>query len=144
MFATTENTGSRAKAWAVFFCVVAAVAVLAAVLFEFAPAQYPFYPLCVFHRLTGLNCPGCGALRGLHELLHGNYATALRDNPLVMLSLPVVAFYLARYFSRWLAGQPVRLPEVRPLGIMIFVGVLILFTILRNLPFAPFVYLSPA
>ena len=49
---------------------------LAAVLFFFNPAQSGFYPFCVFHRTTGLLCPGCGSLRALHQLLHQRICTS--------------------------------------------------------------------
>ena len=49
-------------------------------MFFFDPALTPFYPQCAFHRLTGLNCPGCGATRGLYALLHGRWRQALQDN----------------------------------------------------------------
>src|SRR2546421_11472933 len=48
----------------------------AAVLFWFEPTQHAFYPICAFHRTTGLLCPGCGSLRALHQLLHGQVAAA--------------------------------------------------------------------
>lgn len=30
------------------------------------------YPLCLFKLLTGWNCPFCGGLRLMHDLLHGD------------------------------------------------------------------------
>src|SRR5437867_510709 len=57
------------------------------VLFAFPPDRYPFYPRCQFHRLTGLNCPGCGSLRALHEVTHGHVVMAFRLNPLFVLAL---------------------------------------------------------
>jgi hypothetical protein len=73
--------------------VVAILSVLAAgVLFFFAPEEYGFYPRCVFHALTGLQCPGCGGLRAAHHLLHGEIATAFAFNPLLVLAAPVALF----------------------------------------------------
>ena len=31
-----------------------------AILRRFNPAEYQLFPPCLFHRLTGLSCPGCG------------------------------------------------------------------------------------
>ncbi len=45
---------------------------------------------CPFHTLTGLLCPGCGALRAAHRLLHGNLGAALHLNALAVLVLPVL------------------------------------------------------
>jgi Protein of unknown function (DUF2752) len=115
----------------------------AVVLFLFDPSRYPFYPQCLFHRLTGWNCPGCGSLRAMHQLLHGHLLAALRDNLLLILSLPVAAVYSARQFLRWRAGLQVTFPAIRPRGILVFLGVLVIFTIIRNIPSAPFIYLSP-
>ena len=64
---------------------------IAAAVFFFNPALHRFYPVCQFHRLTGLNCPGCGATRALYALLHGQLSTALRDNEVLVGGLLVVA-----------------------------------------------------
>jgi hypothetical protein len=97
----------------------------------------------MFHQFTGWNCPGCGSLRGMHQLLHGHLALALRCNALLILSLPVAAVYAMTQFFRWRAGRPVWFPAVRPGAVLWILGVLVLFTVVRNIPCAPFIYLSP-
>ncbi|MDQ3279851.1 MAG: DUF2752 domain-containing protein [Acidobacteriota bacterium] len=54
------------------------------VLFTFPPATSTFYPRCVFFVATGLQCPGCGITRALHELLHGRVVAALRLNAMLL------------------------------------------------------------
>jgi hypothetical protein len=39
-------------------------------------------PPCLWHRATGLPCPGCGATRAILSLLQGRIAAALAFNPL--------------------------------------------------------------
>src|SRR5208283_1274662 len=51
-----------------------AAAVAAAVLFVFDPATAGFYPVCALHEMTGLQCPGCGGLRAMHQVFHGHLA----------------------------------------------------------------------
>ena len=52
-------------------------------------------PQCVFHALTGLPCPTCGATRATWQFLHGHFAASFFYNPLVSLSLCfVLAFDL--------------------------------------------------
>ena len=114
---------------------------LAVFVFFFNPTKYGFYPVCLFHRFTGLNCPGCGMTRALYALLHGDLLTALRDNALLVLGIPAV---LAR--GLWLAAQKSRgrpTPNFLPdkyLWVLLFIA--LTFTILRNLP--AFAFLSPA
>ena len=53
-----------------------------------------YYPPCLFHQVTGLLCPGCGATRALAALLHGHLDAALHLNALVVLFLPLVFAYV--------------------------------------------------
>ena len=72
----------------------AAVAAIGAwILYTFPPATTPWYPKCVFHVMTGLDCPGCGITRALHHLLHGRVEEAFLLNP--MLFAMLIAFACA-------------------------------------------------
>jgi hypothetical protein len=59
------------------------------VLYTFAPGSFAFYPRCPFHTLTGLQCPGCGSTRAMHQLLHGNVGAAFRLNPMLFVLFAV-------------------------------------------------------
>ncbi len=59
------------------------------VLFFFDPATTGFYPPCLFKTIFGHACPGCGSLRAMHQLLHGNVAAAWALNPMVMIVGPL-------------------------------------------------------
>lgn len=48
-------------------------------------------PGCLFHRLTGLNCPGCGGTRALQAFLRGDWAAAWHYNIFLWLSLLLLA-----------------------------------------------------
>lgn len=118
----------------------ALLAVLAggAVLFFFAPDKTPFYPRCAFHAMTGLDCPGCGALRAAHYLLHGQLALAFHYNALFVLASPLLlgalGYYLFCRASKRSAPDYFRYPVL----IWVVVGAILLFGLLRNLPFKPF------
>jgi Protein of unknown function (DUF2752) len=125
-----------AKRTALAFALVFGTAV-ALVLFFFDPLHAPIYPVCLFHRLTGLNCPGCGSLRALHELLHGHFAAALHFNPLLILSLPFLGWGLARLAWLKSKGETASF-SVSSFWAWIFLASVIVFGVLRNLPVAPF------
>ena len=108
---------------------VSAAAIAAAgafVLFRFDPTVAHFYPPCVFHAMTGLQCPGCGSTRALHHLLHGDVAGAFRLNPFLFL---VVPFAGSAAIWRRIATSPVVAWTAA--------GVTIAWWIVRNLPFWP-------
>jgi hypothetical protein len=108
--------------------VAAALALVALV----NPGETRLFPPCVFHALTGLHCPGCGSLRALHRLLHGDLAGALRFNPLTVISPPVLA--LLAWRKDWAA---------RPAVAWTALAVLLLYGVLRNIPAWPLSWLAP-
>src|SRR5690242_14513344 len=85
--------------WVISGLVVLTLLATAAVLYLFDPRFYSFYPTCLFHRTTGLLCPGCGSLRAVHELLHGHLRAAFHYNPLLVAGLPFLAVYGAVMLS---------------------------------------------
>jgi hypothetical protein len=86
-----------------------AIAIGAFVLYRFDPMTTRGFPQCVFHALTGLECPGCGTTRALHALLHGDVAAAWRFNASLFFSAPFmgVAIISPRFALRpataWIA-----------------------------------------
>lgn len=101
-------------------------------LYVVDPAVGGLFPPCPWRWVTGLLCPGCGALRGTHALLHGDLAAAWRLNALwVLLGPPLGAALLwasARSFGVPLPAW--RVPRVGWWGMMLAV---VAFGVLRNL-----------
>lgn len=62
-----------------------------AVLFFYNPTEVSFYPRCPSKLITGYDCPGCGSLRGLHALLHGDFAAAWSYNPAIFFAIILTA-----------------------------------------------------
>jgi hypothetical protein len=119
-----------------------------AFLYLVDPSRHAVYPSCILYRTTGIYCAGCGATRALYALLHGDLLRALRDNALFIGALPFVAACLGLYvWQAWqLNAWPQKTVPPRALfrrGTLFFLA-LILFTVLRNLPGAPFEWLRPA
>jgi hypothetical protein len=111
-----------------------------AVLFFFNPSTHGFYPVCLFHKLTGLNCPGCGGTRAAYQLLHGHLLLALRDNALFILALVVLMVRGVWFAARKIRHQPATL-AVPPKALWALLMIAIAFSVLRNLP--AFSFLSP-
>ncbi|MDP9183746.1 MAG: DUF2752 domain-containing protein [Actinomycetota bacterium] len=62
-------------------------------------------PFCPFRRVTGLQCPACGATRITYDLLHGDLARAWQDNALLLLVAPLALVWLVRSLVDGLRGH---------------------------------------
>lgn len=131
---------NRTNAWLIGGLLALAALGAAVVIYWFNPATHAFYPVCQFHQLTGLNCPGCGMTRAVNALLHGHLAQALRDNLLLVLGGGVLLGRALWFGLQWLRGRPTgEFFPVKCLWLVLVAAVL--FAVLRNLP--GFAFLSP-
>jgi hypothetical protein len=118
-----------------------AIIAVGAVIFFFNPATAAFYPKCLFHKLTGLYCPGCGSTRALYCLLHGELREALRNNALLVLALPLIGGVL---LARALRRQPPIAARQSSLGwLWMVLAAIVAFGVVRNIPCRPFLSLAP-
>jgi len=124
------------------------IAVLAVCFFglwwlkKYGVSAMPFH--CLFHQLTGLHCPGCGMTRATSSILSGDIFAALRCNPLGVILLPIAIIGVGLEAIGWVRGTkpPWNIPLGR-YGATAIAVVMILFFILRNLPWFPFTLLAP-
>jgi hypothetical protein len=100
--------------------------------FAFDPTKVAIFPQCMFHRITGLDCPGCGAQRALHQLLHGKVIDAVHFNAMFVLSLPLALWYGPRLVFRAMTGAASGTP---PRWLWFYIAAWIVFGVARNLPF---------
>ena len=113
------------------------------VLRIFDPATSGMFPPCPFHYLTGLYCPGCGSLRAMHQLLHGNLEAAWAMNPLTVVLLPFVGYGLAAEALLQIRGRRLTGWILPGFWIQVLCGVIVVFGVVRNLPIYPFNLLAP-
>ncbi len=104
------------------------------IYYFYHPAHYQLFPKCIFKSVTGLSCPGCGAQRATHELLHLNIKSAFAYNALLIVSIPYAFTGLLLYQTnlkerftktrQFLFGQK---------ALLVVLFIVILFFIFRNL-----------
>ena len=46
-----------------------------------------WFPKCLFHQATGLNCPGCGTGRAIYAFAHGAWREGFRLNALLPFAI---------------------------------------------------------
>ncbi len=143
-----DQTGGRGerRRWLRWGAVIAAAVAACAggvCLYVFDPARSGFYPLCPFHAVTGLHCPGCGSGRALHQLLHGNVLAAMRLNPLAVVLLPPLAYGMLSLGLQFIGRKPLPGKFIPASWIWTLLAVILLYWVLRNIPCSPFTLLAP-
>ena len=70
-----------------YAAIASGAAAALAILYFFDPSTSAIFPPCPTNALTKLHCPGCGTLRAMHALLHGDVKEALSQNILAVILL---------------------------------------------------------
>ena len=122
---------------------IGAIGLGAGIVWYFDPTQNAIFPACPLYKTTGFACPGCGLTRGLHALLHGDVLTALDFNALIPLYLLIFGYFFASLVSLAIRGRGIIALDRNLYLLWTIIGVLLLFGVLRNLPFYPFSVLFP-
>ena len=138
-----ELSATRVTARSAWLLATSAAVAAVPVLYRFNPLEVHFYPRCPLYVMTGIYCPGCGALRAGHALLHGHVLTALDFNALFVVAAPFLAYALAAQAIEAVTGR--RLPVYHLSGVQAraILWTLLAFTLLRNLPVYPLSVLAP-
>ncbi|NJC81751.1 DUF2752 domain-containing protein [Planosporangium mesophilum] len=99
-------------------------------------------PTCLLKLTTGFDCPGCGGTRAFWYLLHGNLPQAARNHALFVFAVPFLVYMYVAWSAKLVAKREV-LPAFRlsPTTLAVFLAVWFVFSVLRNLPWAPFTWL---
>lgn len=135
------------KYWILRAAILLSIAVLfllgAWYLYGHNPAVIPFIP-CVFNKLTGLYCPGCGAGRASYALLHGQFYQAFRYNPLMIFVLLFLAAYFTARSLDWLITGGNHIDRHIPDKYLYWLlAAILIYGIVRNIPYFPFNLLAP-
>ncbi|MFC7451309.1 DUF2752 domain-containing protein [Rhodococcus daqingensis] len=133
---TVTQSGIRTRSMRAPLAVAAAGAGAAALLYLRDPHRAGAYGFCPFHVVTGWWCPGCGGLRAVNDLVHGDLVASVSSNVLILPLVVVLAVAWVRWVRRRWGGVEDRMIVLgRPATAAILV-LLAVFTVVRNTPWA--------
>lgn len=108
------------------------------------PHQQGSWGFCPWLLLTGTHCPGCGGLRAVNDLTHGDVAAAASSNLVLVAGMPLVAgLWLRSLVHRWRGVTRPWPPRRVHLAATLAVATLVVFTVARNLPLDGLRWLAP-
>ncbi len=123
----------RVSRWAPF-AAAAATGAAALALHLRDPHVEGSWGLCPLKVLTGLDCPGCGGLRAVHLLTDGDLVGAASSNLVLVVALPFVVVLWLVWVRRAGTGRPVLPGGPSTSWLVTGAVLLVLFTVVRNLP----------
>ena len=138
--APTARTGGR-RAVLLPMGAAAAALVVTGYVAAVDPNAAGHYPTCPFLAITGWYCPGCGALRAVHALAHGDLVTALARNPFAVVAVGYLVVAWVIWLDRTARGRPQRW-LAPPWVLYAVLAAVVTFGVLRNVP--GWTWLSPA
>lgn len=95
-------------------------------------------PVCPTKSLFGVDCPGCGTLRMLYSVLHGDLWAAVRFNALTLAALMLAVWVYAVWTYGRIRGRRIRRWHDYRWATPVALFAMSAWFIVRNLPFSPF------
>lgn len=97
-------------------------------------------PPCLFHRVSGLYCPGCGGTRAVKSLLEGRLTACFFYHPFVLYCAVIYTLFMASHTLEFILQKksPHKKPFVRGLQARLsylYVGVILILSqwLVKNL-----------
>ncbi|MFG1604284.1 DUF2752 domain-containing protein [Actinoplanes sp. NPDC049265] len=97
-------------------------------------------PSCLLKYTTGFICPGCGGTRAAWYLMHGDLPAAARHHALFVFAVPFLLYMYVAWAGRRVFGWKLPQLTLGPKVLGVFLAVWGVWSVLRNLPWAPFTW----
>jgi len=98
-------------------------------------------PTCLLKLTTGFDCPGCGGTRAAWYLMHGDLAAAARHHLLFVFAVPFLIYAYVAWSAKKVFNKQLPQLKMGPKAVAWFLAIWGVFSVVRNLPWAPFTWL---
>lgn len=88
---------------------------------------------CIFHLVTGYQCPGCGVTRMCVALLQMDFAKAYASNPVLFVLTPIMVLVFLPYVAGYVRNGRWEMNRLQNVVLYLCIVVLIGFGIFRNI-----------
>ena len=117
---------------------------IALLYFTLNPSESVFFPKCPLYATTGIYCPGCGSQRAMHSFLHLNLKEVISYNVLFLLGVLILVYHVSVEGINLLLGKKIYNILYHPKTSMLLLVIVIIYWIIRNIPYPPFNLLAPS
>jgi hypothetical protein len=95
-------------------------------------------PGCLVKLTTGLDCPGCGGTRAFYYLMTANVPEAVRHHAMAVFAAPFLLWVYLAWTIKTTTGRALPMPSFGSKTIAAVIMAWAAFTVIRNIPVAPF------
>jgi len=96
---------------------------------------------CVFRKITGFYCPGCGVTGMLTHIVRLDFKGAFECNQVLFVISPFILYLLGKMLYGYIRYGRLTLKKFDTVLTFVLIGILLVFGVVRNLP--PFDILRP-
>lgn len=122
-----NNIKNRAKKVALgFFIVIAILLIYFLILYKFNLFKFK----CIFHEITGLNCPGCGITRMISNFIKGDFINGIKYNYFLGYTFIIVIFIIGYSIYSYISNKKIKYIEWFNI---LYLSLFILWGIIRNI-----------
>lgn len=125
------------------FFVFIFLSTLSYLYFKYDPINNLLFPKCPLLYTTGIYCPGCGSQRATHALLHFDIINVFKINLLFLPAILLIMYHIGIHIVNKVLGTKYSSLLDHTKAPIIVLVIVVLFWILRNLPYFPFTLLAP-
>lgn len=88
---------------------------------------------CVFRKVTGYKCPGCGITHMCMALMNFRFVDAYNSHPMLFVQLPFLLLIALRNLITYVKSGVSRVNRVETIVIYVCIALLLIFTVYRNI-----------
>lgn len=107
------------------------------------PSSTAFFPACPLYKYTGIYCPGCGSQRATHAMLHLNFKELFQQNVLFLFGFIALLYHITIVFFNSFFNKNYKNYLYQKNTLLLILFIILVFWVLRNIPFYPFNLLAP-
>lgn len=116
------------------WCILILTAAIVLIKKMFMPAAMWHLPPCLFHKVTGLYCPGCGGTRAIIAFLHGEFVQSLRYHPLVPYAAVLGGWFMISQTVERMSGNRIKIGmHFREGYLWVAIGVIVINFLVKNI-----------
>ena len=107
--------------------------ILAGMVYAGIAVQFHVGIPCMFHAITGLQCPGCGITHMLIYMMQHDFKSAYESNQMLFVLQPVIYYFVLKNVIAYIKGDRVRYQKADHFLLYLTIVLILVFFLIRSI-----------